>query len=49
MALENGQVVFDGDAPRVDVELREQLRDGHRLVELELFAVQCDESRRTRR
>ena len=43
MALENGKVVLDGDAPWVDVESREQVDDRHRLVELESFAVHCDE------
>ena len=43
VALENGEVVLDGDAPRVDVELRQQVDDRQRLVELESFAVQRDE------
>ena len=43
VALENGEVVLDGDAARVDVEPAQQVDDGQRLVELESFAVQGDE------
>ena len=46
LTLEDGEVMLHCHAPRIDVELRQQGDDRHRLVELELFAVQgnnqCD-------
>jgi hypothetical protein len=40
LTLENGEIVFDGNAARVDVELRQQVSHAHGTVELESFAVQ---------
>ena len=40
MAFDNGQVVLDGDAARIDLETRQQLDHGHRLVQLVPFTIQ---------
>ena len=40
VAFEDGQIVFDGDAARIDVQPLEQLDERNRTVELESFAVQ---------
>lgn len=40
LSLDNGEVVLDGHASRVDLQPRQEVCDAHRLVELVLFAVQ---------
>src|SRR5262249_12699355 len=41
-ALDHGEVVFDGDAGRVDLEARQQLSHAHGRGELEAITVQLD-------
>jgi hypothetical protein len=40
LALQDGEVVFDGHAARVDVERGQQVSHAYRPVELEPFTVQ---------
>jgi len=40
LTLQNGEVVLDGDAARIDVELGQQVSHAEGPVELESFAVQ---------
>src|SRR5690349_5854155 len=45
-ALDDHKIVFDGDAPGVDVERRQQLGDRDRTRQVELVAIQGDRHRR---
>jgi len=40
--LQYHQIVFDGDPPRIDVERREQLADGHGAFHFEGLAIEND-------
>ena len=42
MAFDNGQVVLDGNASRIDVEAGQQLDHRHRFLDLVAFAIQGD-------
>ena len=42
MAFDNGKVVLDGHAARIDLETRQKLDHGNRLVKLIPFAIQGD-------
>jgi len=42
VTLDDGEVVLDGHAPGVDVELFQQGDQGQRLLDLERFAVEGD-------
>ena len=43
MAFDNGEIVFDGDPARINLEPCQQVDDGQRLIDLVGFAVQRDE------
>jgi len=43
LALYDGEVVLHSDASRIDVESGQEASQGNRLVELEAFAVECDD------
>ena len=40
LAFQDGKIVFDGNAARIDVELCQEVSHADRLVELETVAVQ---------
>src|SRR5215831_231577 len=44
-ALDDDKIVFDRHAPYVDVERRQQLRDGHGTGQVERIAIQSDRQR----
>src|SRR5262245_21338657 len=41
-AFDDDEIMLDGDTPRIDVELIQQLRDGQRSRGFERFAIQGD-------
>jgi len=40
LTLEDGEIVLDGNAARIDVELCQQVSHADRMVELETFTIQ---------